>query len=429
MAERRMAASVSAAMKMQRYYRRMKAKKEAMSQRRRALKDAEVAREQVEAARMSMPGVKAVRAVDEGVRDSNNDDGDRPSAWDSRWESFRRLRLSLRAIVEARSENGRTIIVIFNTVLLLNLLNTMVSTISEVHDVQAIEGLLEVVEVVCSIVFFTEYTMRTLAGGDLGHPLKAMRLFDLLCLLPSFLGMSYWIRGARWSRNHKGLSRAMEMIMLLRVIRILDFPYFRREVVMVFRGLRSAVPVLVVPAFLALYVWILSSSLFCWLEHVYDGPDKRFMPSIPEAMYWTSHFLIGEWVMIDFTQGAGNRVVILVVLFGAMIFSIPLGIIIESVQSSLRMELLEEDSLEDLRERMDAANAEADAAAERPEEERPKPPPVVAGGRFEDPRQGLQRRLRRAAVAAQMGKHLRDRSAQERETDGEEEADTSKEKQ
>jgi len=28
-----------------------------------------------------------------------------------------------------------------------------------------------------------------------------------------------------------------------------------------------------------------------------------------------------------------------------------------------------------------------------------------------------------------MGKHLRDRSAQERETDGEEEADTSKEKQ
>ena len=38
---------------------------------------------------------------------------------------------------------------------------------------------------------------------------------------------------------------------------------------------------------------VMSSALFVWMEHVYDGPSKYFFTSVATGMYWTSSFLIG----------------------------------------------------------------------------------------------------------------------------------------
>ena len=47
------------------------------------------------------------------------------------------------------------------------------------------------------------------------------------------------------------------------------------------------------PAFLSMLIWVMSSALFVWMEHVYDGPSKYFFTSVATGMYWTSSFLIG----------------------------------------------------------------------------------------------------------------------------------------
>jgi len=62
------------------------------------------------------------------------------------------------------------------------------------------------------------------------------------------------------------------------------------------------------------------------------------MTSVPAAMYWCCIYLTGEWANVDFTY-AGSRLCILYVIFGIAMFSIPVGIIVESVKSG--MEALE----------------------------------------------------------------------------------------
>jgi len=148
--------------------------------------------------------------------------------------------------------------------------------------------------------------------------------------------------------QHSNAERVVEMVILCRIVRVLDFPFFRREVVTVCRALKAASGLLIMPGFLSFHIWLCTSAAFVWLENQYQGPFMKEMTSIPSAMYWTSHFLIGEWAQIDFSPGAGSRLCILVVLFGMMTFAIPLGIIVESVQTALMLELVESTSLDQL---------------------------------------------------------------------------------
>merc|ERR1740121_3009076 len=72
------------------------------------------------------------------------------------------------------------------------------------------------------------------------------------------------------------------------------------------------------------------------------------MYHVPAAMYWVSHFLTGEWALVDFSPGAGSRLSIFCVLFGMMMFSIPTGIVAESVQNALALELVEHTGIDEL---------------------------------------------------------------------------------
>eukprot|EP00913_Durusdinium_trenchii_P003006 g2778.t1 len=152
---------------------------------------------------------------------------------------------------------------------------------------------------------------------------------------------------------------------MIRVIRVLFWHQWRNEVQVVIDGIASAGPILVVPAFLSFYIWIMVSALFLWMENVYDGPSKEFFTSISTTMYWTSSFLIGATrlkfpaaVKAIFRQhddtgicppsGGGNRVCIFVVLFGIMCFGIATGILMEGVQQSITVAMMENTSFQDL---------------------------------------------------------------------------------
>merc|ERR1719188_2559069 len=114
---------------------------------------------------------------------------------------------------------------------------------------------------------------------------------------------------------------------------------------MIGRSLAHASKLLVVPAYLSLSVWIQTSCLFMWLENFWgergEFSTKDSMNSLPETMYWCCIFLTGEWANVDFTF-AGSRMCIFYVIFGIALFSIPVGIIVESVKNTIEMTAQEE---------------------------------------------------------------------------------------
>jgi len=141
----------------------------------------------------------------------------------------------------------------------------------------------------------------------------------------------------------------LEALLVIRVVRILNFPIFRREVTMIWRSLMDAGPQLVLPAYLSLNVWITTSALFMWLENYYqeEGGEAENMTSVPAAMYWCCIFLTGEWANVDFTY-AGSRLCIFYVIFGIAMFSIPVGIIVGSMRTTIEALELERADMQEM---------------------------------------------------------------------------------
>merc|ERR1719188_22932 len=114
---------------------------------------------------------------------------------------------------------------------------------------------------------------------------------------------------------------------------------------MIGRSLADASKLLVVPGYLSLSVWIQTSSLFMWLENFWgergEFSTKDSMNSVPASMYWCCIFLTGEWANVDFTF-AGSRLCIFYVIFGIAMFSIPVSIIVKSMEDTLTTVMQEE---------------------------------------------------------------------------------------
>eukprot|EP00747_Dinoflagellata_sp_TGD_P072992 gnl/TRDRNA2_/TRDRNA2_157707_c0_seq1.p1 gnl/TRDRNA2_/TRDRNA2_157707_c0~~gnl/TRDRNA2_/TRDRNA2_157707_c0_seq1.p1 ORF type:complete len:153 (+),score=28.87 gnl/TRDRNA2_/TRDRNA2_157707_c0_seq1:64-459(+) len=90
------------------------------------------------------------------------------------------------------------------------------------------------------------------------------------------------------------------------------------------------------------------STLFFFVENRYHGPAEEEFVSIPSTMYWCCIFLTGEWAMVDFSEGAGSRICIFCCLVGVTVFAIPVGIIVEAVQSTMVLVAHENCELQDL---------------------------------------------------------------------------------
>merc|ERR1719161_3468347 len=98
-------------------------------------------------------------------------------------------------------------------------------------------------------------------------------------------------------------------------------------------------------------VWITSSAVFMWCENYYAestpmGGEAENMTSVPATMYWCCIYLTGEWANVDFTY-AGSRLCILYVLFGIALFSIPVGIIVGAMQTTIEALELEKADMEE----------------------------------------------------------------------------------
>lgn len=265
--------------------------------------------------------------------------------------------ITCRDIVRCSSSFGWHVRTFFGAILIIDLLNAAVRTLPEwdLARFSYIEDRMRVAECVFTMVFVVEYLIFFMAAPPPRSTsmLRPWRLFDLICLFPGLIEIFYQVGKTTDIRGTQA-EAVLESLVMIRVVRILEFPIFAREVTMISRSLADAAHMLVVPAYLSLSVWIFTSSLFMWLENywghwlkgtpVEDGEVSTgddAMTSVPASMYWCSIFLTGEWANVDFTFAA-SRLCILYVIFGISMFSIPVGIIVEAVQSTMELMAQEE---------------------------------------------------------------------------------------
>merc|ERR1719221_946672 len=186
----------------------------------------------------------------------------------------------------------------------------------------------------------------------------------------------------------RGLERNMEQLMFCRVVRILDFPCFRREVVIICTAISDALPLLSVPVFLALQVLVTIAVFFYTAEQEFDGPCKDKMATVPDAIYYVSFFLIGEWPLADFSF-PGRMLCIVTCLFAMMMVAIPTGIIMEAVQSRLMSELVLSKGLDELdqvrREEDEENDRDAEEEVENDEAQQPQPKRKVDNDEAQQP--------------------------------------------
>lgn len=251
-------------------------------------------------------------------------------------------------------------------ILVANVIATIVHSVPELREDESWDALFDLFELLCTVLFTCEYVFKFLAAGAIAANrysrfywcLRLHSILDLVCILPFYFRIgvfSLLCKGSWTCRNHEEyvwISTILESVIIIRAARILEFNCLKYEVHLIMRTMRKACANLWAPSILAIAVWTITSTMFMWLQCYYNGDnvipgqdEEEWMVSIPAAMYWCCIFLLGEWANVDFTDGAGSRMCIFYCLFGIMVFCIPVGIIMDAVQSSLADEQAELDAV------------------------------------------------------------------------------------
>jgi len=254
-----------------------------------------------------------------------------------------------RSIVRRRTLFGEAFMALANTALVVNVFNTLLGSMSEVEDSGAFYWTVAV-EYGTFAVFVAEYVLQVLAAPDVYSAVCAVpRVIDFICLMPTVLLFVFQAEPHKWKKEHKQFEHAVEAMLVCRVVRILDFRCIGREAATIKRTLKMALPGLLLPAVMALDIWVITAGLMQWLENFYGGPDKEHMGTMGDALYWCCIYLLGEWANDEFSDGAGSRLCILYCLWGVALFSIPVGILIEATTSTLKAMAEEQKELRRLR--------------------------------------------------------------------------------
>lgn len=254
-------------------------------------------------------------------------------------------------------------------VLICNVIATIVHSVPELREDETYDGIFDVFELACTMFFTVEYIFKFLAAGAIAANdysrlrwfFKPGRLLDLICIVPIYFRMALfaiWCDGSWTCKGHNeyvSINTVLESVVIIRALRILSFNCLKYEVNLISRVAKRASDNLWAPAILAIAVWLITSTVFMWLQCFYNGDniipgqeEEEWMVSIPSAMYWCCIFLLGEWANVDFTDGAGSRMCIFYCLFGIMVFAIPVGLIMDAVQSTLADEEAELDAIKHL---------------------------------------------------------------------------------
>lgn len=266
-------------------------------------------------------------------------------------------------VTEGRTVFGRQLQILYSVTLVLNVCGVVLFSMPDMdckRDGATFNDGAKIFflryEVVCNIIFLHQVIVYLIACPQRFFR-SFWRAFDILCIIPgvAMIAINWDLvrEGVCEPEAMVGIASRLLGVLMFRAIRILNFPYFRREVTMVLRALGDSAPNLVVPAFLAMQCWLVCACLFMLLENL-DRPGSPVWEefrSIPESMYWTSIFLVGEWALADFSY-MGSRLCILLVLFCIAIFALPVGIIVEAMQSTMKMTASEEADLTDLMQRL-----------------------------------------------------------------------------
>mmetsp|Transcript_105538 Transcript_105538/g.209713 ORF Transcript_105538/g.209713 Transcript_105538/m.209713 type:complete len:1061 (+) Transcript_105538:1-3183(+) len=245
-------------------------------------------------------------------------------------------------IVQQRTFLGKCIMIFCNAVLIINIINTLAGSVPEVEANGQLLLVLDIIECGCCSVFVVEYVLRVLACRTLCEVIAPMRIFDLLCILPTIAHMVLQSEPHRWQKEHAFWENMIECLLVCRVLRVLEFHCIRREVRLVQRTIGACLQGLMLPGMMAVDIWIISAGMFVWVEGYFKGPEEEHMRSLPDALYWCSIYLLGEWANDEFSDGAGSRLCIFYCLVAVALFSIPIGLVIE-VTSSLLRDMAEED--------------------------------------------------------------------------------------
>lgn len=276
-------------------------------------------------------------------------------------------------LLKRQTSLGRVFMSLAQSALIINILNTMLESIPEVEALgPSARRALTFVEVVTGLVFAIEFFLHFLAR-PLGIFTTPMRIVDFVCLLPTIMRVKFELQSIEAQDNSAGMEAFIESVAACRIIRVLDWPGIAREVRAVKSTIKAALPSLAMPAVISLELWVLTAGIFVWLENFFakddEASDQEHMGSIPDALYWCSIYLLGEWANDEFTDGAGSRMCIFYCLCGVALFSIPVGIMVEAGQSTLLKIADERRELEQLRQ---AARQGKGAVMAPKEEEGPK---------------------------------------------------------
>lgn len=244
-----------------------------------------------------------------------------------------------RRLLRRQTSLGRVFMALAQAALVINICNTMLESIPEIEamGVEA-RSSLTLVEIVTGTIFVIEFLLHFISKPT-GVFTTPMRFIDFVCLFPTFLRIYFQTKSLKDQLDSPGMEAFIECVAACRVVRVLDWPQIRREVLAVKQTLKAALPSLAMPAVISLQLWVLTAGIFVWLENMYhehDQPsDQDQMQSIPDALYWCSIYLLGEWANDEFTDGAGSRMCIFYCLCGVALFSIPVGIMVEAGRATL----------------------------------------------------------------------------------------------
>jgi len=129
---------------------------------------------------------------------------------------------------------------------------------------------------------------------------------------------------------------AAQLGLVIRPVRLMQLPRVNHASKRSFRALMDVVGSLQEPAVLALQLWVVTAGFFYFTENVYgSGETREAMASMPDALYWTQIFLMGEWAVVDFSYGAGSRLVNFCCLCGVALTALPVGLGVEAMRNAL----------------------------------------------------------------------------------------------
>jgi hypothetical protein len=401
-AEARMEIAFRVVLKLQRQFRRNRAQTQEMEER----------------MRVRRRGLEDSQELREGLMDVMQSP-------EKRQNFLERARHGARHLVAGDSRRSTIFLYLTRGAVIVNVINTLLDTCLNRDDRAWQHFTCEMVEVICVAVFaFVEFPVRLSVTG-----MTLARWYDLFCFVPGLVFITYFQIYRRVflqdSRNVKDVMHSKrdtdsidietlvymvyQVLNLSRVVRILSFARFQRETTVIMQALCDSATLLLLPAFLALHVWLTAANLFTWFENSWAGPARQEFTSIPATMYWTSWFLLGEWPLIDFSP-LGSIVCVFCCLWGMMLFAIPLGIIVEGVQSALMRELVQQDIDSQIKgtsrnEATTAASTSSKPAAPPPSA--PAAPTPTASQKAARHSQGSQPTLHRRLQAATKGLRLR----------------------